>query len=303
MPRSRSQASNPPGTAPLLRRQARMRCTNGSFAAATSAPARTSPWPFRNLVAECTTRSAPRRERPGVHRRGHGAVDDQPGVSLVRNLRGCGDVGDGPRGIGRGLDPHDAGPVRIDGLLPRGEVAGVDVGDGDAPGEGKLADPLPQRPVHDRGGDDVVAGSQRTEHRRGGGHTGGEQQCAVPLLELGQEPLGGVVGGVVRPRVLVGAGVGAVGGPLEGGRRMDGRDQCPRVGVDRAERLSPARDSGFTSGSSAASPAASARPGSGCASGCWPIRRAGPPCDGTPWDRRGRRRSSRAARTAPPDRA
>src|SRR5206468_3490515 len=50
---------NGPGIAPALRRQDLIRSQNGSRRAASTAPASTSPCPFRYLVAECTTRSAP----------------------------------------------------------------------------------------------------------------------------------------------------------------------------------------------------------------------------------------------------
>ena len=58
-PRCSSHASNGPGIAPALRRQDLIRSQNGSRRAASTAPASTSPCPFRYLVAECTTRSAP----------------------------------------------------------------------------------------------------------------------------------------------------------------------------------------------------------------------------------------------------
>src|SRR5215831_11062438 len=52
IPRCSSQASNGPGTAPALRRHERIRSQNGPGRAVSTAPARTSPWPFRYLVAE-----------------------------------------------------------------------------------------------------------------------------------------------------------------------------------------------------------------------------------------------------------
>ncbi len=59
MPRCSSHASNGPSVAPALRRQDRIRSQNGSRRAVSTAPASTSLWPLRYLVAECTTRSAP----------------------------------------------------------------------------------------------------------------------------------------------------------------------------------------------------------------------------------------------------
>ena len=59
MPRSSSQASNGPRIAPPSWRSVARRCQKSSLRAVTSAPATTSLWPFRYLVAECITRSAP----------------------------------------------------------------------------------------------------------------------------------------------------------------------------------------------------------------------------------------------------
>ena len=59
MPRNRSQASNGPSTAPARNRISLIRAQNASSRAGTRAPARTSWWPFRYLVAECMTMSAP----------------------------------------------------------------------------------------------------------------------------------------------------------------------------------------------------------------------------------------------------
>ncbi len=59
MPRCNNQASNGPITEPALRRHDRSRSQKGSILAVTTAPARTSLWPLRYLVAEWTTRSAP----------------------------------------------------------------------------------------------------------------------------------------------------------------------------------------------------------------------------------------------------
>src|SRR5260370_891286 len=59
MPRSRSQASTGPKSAPFEVRSATRRVQNSSATAVTNAPATTSVWPFKYLVAECMTRSQP----------------------------------------------------------------------------------------------------------------------------------------------------------------------------------------------------------------------------------------------------
>ena len=59
MPRISSQASNGPRVAPICARTWPMRSHNALRAAVASAPATTSEWPLRYLVAECMTMSAP----------------------------------------------------------------------------------------------------------------------------------------------------------------------------------------------------------------------------------------------------
>ena len=81
-----SQASNGPRMAPWSWRMVRMRAQSSSSAAVTRAPAITSLWPFRYLVAECMTRSAPSasgRVRTGV---GDRVVDGEPGAGRVCEL-------------------------------------------------------------------------------------------------------------------------------------------------------------------------------------------------------------------------
>ncbi len=59
MPRINSQASNGPSALPSWPRILRMRAHSGPSPCAASAPAMTSEWPLRYLVAECMTMSAP----------------------------------------------------------------------------------------------------------------------------------------------------------------------------------------------------------------------------------------------------
>src|SRR4029079_5295023 len=99
-PRSTSQQSNGPGTAPIAFWWNR-NCPASSPSASTSAPPTTSQWPPRTLVVECTTtfRAAPEVRGVRVHahvraerqrllqvRRGEGVVDDEQRSAVVREL-------------------------------------------------------------------------------------------------------------------------------------------------------------------------------------------------------------------------
>ena len=112
MPRCSSHASNGPGIAPALRRQDLIRSQNGSRRAVSTAPASTSPCPFRYLVAECTTRSAPNS---------NGRVSTGVATVLSTATRtpaacarsaGGGQVGDLPHRVGRASPPRAAGSGR-----------------------------------------------------------------------------------------------------------------------------------------------------------------------------------------------
>ncbi len=72
---------------------------------------------------------------------------------------GCvGDVDDVPGGVGRYLDPEEAGGAGTDRRGEGGGVAGVEVGDGDAAALGEAAEPGEAAVVHDGGAGDVVTG-------------------------------------------------------------------------------------------------------------------------------------------------
>ena len=88
-------------------RTARSQCA--SLRANTSAPATTSEWPFRYLVAECMTMSAPSAIGLREHRRRHRGIDRQQRAGRVGDARRLGDVGDGPERVGRRLDPDEPG--------------------------------------------------------------------------------------------------------------------------------------------------------------------------------------------------
>ena len=176
----RAAAARPrtgPASAPALRRQDRIRSQNGSRRAVSTAPASTSPCPFRYLVAECTTRSAPNssgRVSTGVATVLSTATRDPGGV---RELADGGQVGDLPHRVGRGLHPDEPGAARPDRGRHRGQVAGVGELDVQAPGEAELGQPLAHPPVQHPGDQHVVAGQQRLEHRGGRGHPRGEQRA------------------------------------------------------------------------------------------------------------------------------
>jgi len=96
----------------------RCACQNASSRAAMRAPASTSLWPLRYLVAECMTMSAPCSNGAGQHGRGGGAVDAQHGAGAMGDVGGGGDVRDLPARVGRRLDPDHA---RLPGPHGRGK--------------------------------------------------------------------------------------------------------------------------------------------------------------------------------------
>ena len=80
-------------------------------------PARTSEWPERYLVADSTTRSAPRASGPAQGRRGERVVDDDGRAVAVAQLREGRQVGDGDGRVGDRLEVEDAGRRRGEGRV------------------------------------------------------------------------------------------------------------------------------------------------------------------------------------------
>ena len=190
IPRNSSQLSNGPRTAPRKARSRWQADQSSSSSAVTSAPARTSECPFSCLVAECITRSAPQA-------RGRVSTGVDTVLSATRRApaswaipRGGGEVGHGAAGIGRRLDPDDAGGAR-----PQRRPQGVRIAVGyqverDAAATREVLQPAAQHPVHLPRRDDVITDLERLEHRGRGGHPGTEQHGRASALERRQEGLG-----------------------------------------------------------------------------------------------------------------
>ena len=123
-----------------------------SLSRAFAAPATTSEWPLRYLVAECMTMSAPSASGRREHQKSPRWSRHADSAGGLRDLRHRRDVGDGPERIARRLDPEQsglAGPhrahrVKIGGLDETDAVAVT--ADSGAPAEA---------PIHHFRGDDV----------------------------------------------------------------------------------------------------------------------------------------------------
>ena len=95
MPRSNSQASKLPRTAPQLFRTLCRRCQYSSCRALVRHPARTSEWPFRYLVAACMTMSAPSASRSAPRAATVRVRSRDPRRIPLPDGRGSGDVAGG----------------------------------------------------------------------------------------------------------------------------------------------------------------------------------------------------------------
>ena len=149
-------------------------------------PPMTVPWPPMNLVAECTTMSAPcsiGRHRYGV---GHRVVDDQRHARLVRDAGDRLDVEDVAARVADRLGEEQLG-VRPHGGAPRVEVVRVlDEGDLDAELGQRVVEQVVGAAVERRAGDDVVAGPGEVEDRqRLGRLAGGDRDRRDAALERG----------------------------------------------------------------------------------------------------------------------
>ncbi len=225
MPRSSSQASKGPRIAPASWRSWQIRVQRSSALAVTRAPAMRSVWPFRYLVAECMTRSAP--SASGRVRTGVAAV-----LSIARRapalwarsataaMSAIAQVG--LAGVSSQISLVRAGADRG---LDRGEVARVDQVEGEAPGDREGQEPVAQAPVHDLGGDHVVARAKRQEERGRGRHAGGEQEAALAAFQGVEQRFGVLDGRVVGAAVAPAAAVLVVGVAQVGAGRVERRDQ------------------------------------------------------------------------------
>ena len=179
----------------------------------------------------------PEGDGAGQNGRGNRAVDGEPGAGVMGDARRRRDVGNVPSRVRRRLDPDQPRLARTHGGGQGGEIAGVDEFHLQAPGDGEIDDPFAQGPIHDPGGNHMVAGKQRLKHRRRRRHARGEQQTVAAAFQLGKQVFGRVICRVVRPGVAPARTVTAIGIPLEGGRRMQGRDEGPGFRIDPPQRL------------------------------------------------------------------
>ena len=249
------------------------------------APPSTRPCPSMCLVAEYTTTSAPKLERPGEHGGGEDVVDDDRGAGRVREPADRRDVDEVLHRVGRRLEEHDVGG-RGQRVLPLVELVPVDVVGAHAPlGQDLLEDHdggPEQRPRGHDAGAGLHQGGDRGEHRgharRGGEGRLGALEQAQALLERGHR--GVAVAGVQEPVGVAGErglGVGGagvdealreeqcLGGLLElaadqpaahregvgaqvGARRCGGRPSRSDRGRARRSRLPPGQAGGAPAG-------------------------------------------------------
>ena len=109
-----------PARPPTARRSRRAGCGGtaarsaarpASVSRVTAAPSRTSLWPARYFVTECTTTSAPSSSGRWQQRSGEGVVDDDERAALVRGGDEGRQVGDLEHRVGRRLEPEQVGAV------------------------------------------------------------------------------------------------------------------------------------------------------------------------------------------------
>lgn len=151
-----------------------------------------------------------------------GVVDDDQDAAGVGGGGDGADVDQAEGGVGRGLDPDEAGVV---GHV-RGQV-GLDVrgeGDADAVGAGDLGEVAVGAAVDVRDGDDVGPGGEALQDVGGGGAARGEGEGVLGVLEGGDGGLEVGPVGVAGPAVLVLAHGLADGGLGVGGGEGDGLD-------------------------------------------------------------------------------
>ena len=213
MPRCRSHASNGPGTAPAMRRHERMRCQNGIVAGADHRAGQHVAVAVQVLGGGVHDEIGAERQRPRQHRRRHRVVHGHPRAGGMGEPAHGGEVGDLPGGIGRRLDPHETRGAGADRGFHRRQVRHVDELDVEPPGQAELGEPLAHSPVEHLRDNDMIARDERLEDGIGRGHSGGEQDAARAALEGRQQPLGMLVGRIVRARVDPVLVIGAVRPP------------------------------------------------------------------------------------------
>ena len=237
MPRIRRKASNGPRICPSIVRLRRARSHSASAREVASAPATTSEWPLRYLVAACMTMSAPCSS--GRVSIGVAAVefDRQHRPCRMRDLGRRGDVGDRPERIGGRFDPDELRGARPHRRPHRVEIGGVHEVHAEAPVRGIGHEPVAQRPVHDLGRHHVVARRERKEQSGRSRHAGAEDHRRLRALERRDQRFGFAHRAVVGPAVDVAAAVLIVRVADISGRDVDRRHNGARRIVDAAERL------------------------------------------------------------------
>ena len=192
--------------------------------------------------------SAPSSQRPLQQRRGEHVVDHDQRFRLLGDLRHGLDIHQLEHGIGRRLEEEGAG-VGPDRLLPSLEVAPVDQRGLDAVARQQILDDVAAAAEQSAGRDDVIAGLQMAQQRRGdGGHAArraargiGAFQRAHARLEHGH---GGVGVAAIDIAVLVAleAGFGLLGARIDVARvEEDGFRRLAELAAQRAFMHEPRR--------------------------------------------------------------
>ena len=222
---------------PSIIRSRAARAKAGPSRANTIAPATTSEWPLRYLVAECSTISAPSargRVSTGVDTVELMANSAPAACAHARRFR---DIRDDPGRVRRCLDPDKLRAAGPDCRAERARVPRVDEGHLQPVARRILGQPLAQAPVHRRRGDHVRGPLQAEERGRCRGHAGREQQARCAALDLRQDVFDLSYRGIVGAAVAVAPAVLVVRIANEGRGHMDRRNDRAGGGIHRAPAL------------------------------------------------------------------
>ena len=201
MPRSASQASNGPATAPAA---LWMNCSRAarSSSRVDGAPAdhvAVAVEVFRGRVIDDVRAQL---ERPLEIGRRERVVDDEQRAAVMRDLRHRRDVGETHQRIGRRLDEHESrfGSHRVGDAL---RIARVDV----CKRQREVLEDLVEQPegaaVHVLGADDVIACLEQLHDRVEAAHAARERESVSAVLQRGDVPLERLARGVLSAGVLV----------------------------------------------------------------------------------------------------
>ncbi len=233
MPRSSSHASNDPIVPPSCARIALMRCQKASSSRVASAPAIRSEWPFRYLVAECMTMSAPRssgRVSTGVAAVESTASFAPAAFAIARRGR---DVRHRPHRVGRRFDPDEPRLARAARAAARAAGSPMSMSSTSSPHcVAKPASQLRSDQYMTFGASTWSPGASARNTAVAAAMPGGKQRRLRAVLQRRKQRLGLVERGVV------GAGIGALRAVLVVGVAQVGRGGVDRRG-DRARRSRP----------------------------------------------------------------